>query len=145
MKAARLALLALACTLPLAATAQWMWVDKDGRKVFSDKAPPPEIPADKVLRGPKGQRLVPAATTETAAVPTAAAVPELPKPSGKDKALEERRKQAEAAEAEKKKAEQQKVAQLREENCNRAKASKANFDSGMRISRTNANGEREIL
>ena len=65
--------------------------------------------------------------------------------AGKDKALEDKRKQAEAAEAEKRKAEEAKVAAVKSDNCSRARKSKASFDSGMRISQTNAKGEREIL
>ena len=56
MKTLRIALLALACTVPLAATAQWQWLDKDGRKVFSDKAPPPEVPANRIVKQPGGAR-----------------------------------------------------------------------------------------
>ena len=65
--------------------------------------------------------------------------------SGVDKALEEKKKQAEAAEAAKKKAEEQKQAQARAENCKRAREAKAGLDSGVRIARTNTKGEREIL
>jgi len=148
MKAARIALLALLCSAPLLAAAQWQWIDKNGRKVFSDQAPPPDIGPDKIVKRPGGPRgaVVPAVeppATTTAAAPAAAA--SIPKPAGKDKVLEEKKKQAEAAEAEKKKAEEAKVAALRAENCSRAKTSKANFESGVRISRMNEKGEREIL
>ena len=148
MKAARLSFLALACSLPLVAAAQWQWVDKDGRKVFSDRAPPSDVTADKILRRPANARLpqqpeaAPVATPTAASATTAANVP---KPTGKDKVLEEKKKQAEAAEAEKKKAEEAKVAAMRADNCGRAKSAKATFDSGVRISRTNDKGEREIL
>jgi type IV secretory pathway VirB10-like protein len=146
MKAARIALLALACCLPLAASAQWQWLDNAGRKVFSDRPPPPDVPANRILKQP-GVRstaaAAPAAPEAVAAAPAAAA--SLPKPSGKDKVLEEKKKQAEAAEAEKKKAEEAKVAAARADNCARARSSKATFDSGVRVSRTNEKGEREIL
>lgn len=145
MKAARIALIALVCSVPLAASAQWQWLDKDGRKVFSDQAPPPDVPANRILKQGRGGAMPPAAPAPAAAAPAPATAANLPKPSGKDKALEEKKKQMDAAEAEKKKAEEQKVAAARAENCARAKASKANFDSGVRISRLNANGEREIL
>ena len=68
-----------------------------------------------------------------------------PQISGKDKGLEDKKKQADAAEAEKKKAYDEQVAKVRAENCERAKRSKASFDSGARIARTNAKGEREFL
>ena len=122
MKAARLTLLALACMLPLAASAQWQWLDKDGRKVFSDKAPPPEVPTERILKGPKGQVFIPVAVP--AADPAAAtpAANGVPRPLGKDKTLEERKKQVVAAEADKKKAEDDKHVALRSDNCNRAKS-----------------------
>jgi hypothetical protein len=143
MKALRLALIALACSAPLATFAQWQWLDKDGRKVFSDKAPPPEVPADKILRQP-GQR-GPVTVAPTAAQPVVATPAALPKPSGVDKTLEERRKQAEAAEAAKKKAEDEKFASMQAENCGRAKQAKATFASGVRVVRVNDKGEREFV
>ena len=159
MNAARIALLALTCALPLAASAQWQWLDKDGHKVFSDQAPPGDIPPNRVLRAPAGRSLpaagtgdAPADTAAPAAAPsatpaavTAAAAPALSKPTGKDPLLEERRKQAVAAEAAKKKAEGEKLAAARADNCERAKLAKASFDSGVRIARMNAQGEREYL
>lgn len=146
MKAARIALLALVCSVPLAASAQWQWVDKEGRKVFSDQAPPADIPAERVLRAPRG-RALPAAAADApvAAAAPAAAAPVLPKPTGKDPALEEKRKQAAAAEAAKKKAEEEKVAAVRAENCEQARSAKAGLDSGVRIARTDAKGERSYL
>jgi len=145
MKAARLALLALACTLPLAAAAQWQWVDKDGRKVFSDKMPPPDIPPERILKGPKGQLqvLAPAAATPVSA-PAEAAAPNaaaMPRPLGKDPKLEERKKQMAAAEADKKKAEDAKYAALRADNCTRAKSAKANYGSGARMTRVDDKGQ----
>jgi type IV secretory pathway VirB10-like protein len=138
--------LVLACSLPLLAQAQWHWIDKDGRRVFSDQAPPPDIPAKNILRQPRA-RTQPTAeaaapTPAPAATPTTA---NAPKPAGKDPALEARRKQAEAAEAEKNKAREQEIAAARADNCKRAREAKANLDSGVRLSRINAKGEREFL
>ncbi|TFZ08245.1 DUF4124 domain-containing protein [Ramlibacter humi] len=147
MNAVRALTLAALCTLPLAAAAQWMWVDKDGRKVLSDQAPPPGTPPKNILRQPGG-RAAPqpaAAEPEAAASKPAVAAASGPKVSTTDKGLEDKRKQAEAAEAEKKKAETEKVAKAQAENCTRAKGAKAEFDSGARISRTNEKGEREFL
>jgi hypothetical protein len=134
--------LTLACVfvLPAVASAQWMYLDKDGRKVFSDKAPPPDITPDRIVRKP-GMKTT--WSEPQAATPAAAA--SAPKISGKDKELEERRKQAEAAEAEKNKAVAEAKAKAQAENCSRARLAKANFDSGQRISRLNAKGEREYL
>jgi hypothetical protein len=145
MKAARIVLLALACSVPLAASAQWIWLDKSGRKVFSDQSPPADVPAERILKQ-AGSRGAPAATQGAPAVTAAApAAASLPKASGKDKDLEAKKKQAETAEAEKKKAEEAKVASMRAENCTRARTSRANYESGVRLSRMNEKGEREIL
>lgn len=147
MNVLRPAFLALVCCAPLLASAQWLWLDKDGKKVFSDRPPPSDIAPNRILKEP-GARGKPVDTAPVAAAPATAApaaTAALPAASGKDKGLEEKRKQAEAAEAERKKAEEAKVAAVRADSCNRAKASKASFDSGMRIARVNEKGEREIL
>ena len=158
MNKTRLLLLA-ACLVPLVASAQWQWIDKDGRKVFSDRAPPDDIPASKILRQPGAPAPRPSANTETppgsaatggtadvAARPASGA---LPKISGTDKGLDEKRKTLAKAEADKKaadlKAEEARIAASKADNCTRAKASKGDFDSGVRIARTNAQGEREYL
>ncbi|HYD75608.1 DUF4124 domain-containing protein [Ramlibacter sp.] len=147
MIALRALALACICIVPLAASAQWQWIDKGGRRVFSDQAPPPDVPEKNILRRP-GERARPAAlapqatASEPAAKTVAATAPTI---SGKDKALEEKKKQAEAAEAEKKKAQAEAIAKAQAENCGRAKQAKAQYDSGQRIARMNDKGEREIM
>lgn len=135
--------LAALCTLPAFASGQWMYLDKDGRKVFSDKAPPPETPAKNILRQPGMKAPVAAVAAAPAQAPVAAA--SAPKITGKDKELEERRKQAEAAEAEKTKARAEAQAKAQAENCGRARQAKATYDTGLRVARVNAKGEREFL
>lgn len=142
------------CTL---AAAQWQWLDKDGRKVFSDRAPPPDVLEKNIMKRPGGRISVPVAlamssnvegvgstgqanATASPAQPTSA-----PKGSGVDKDLEAKKKQAADADTAKKKAEEEKVSKARIENCVRAKQAKANLDSGARIGRVNAAGEREIM
>ena len=138
-------LIGLACALPALSLAQWQWIDKDGHKVFSDQSPPAEVLEKNILRRP-GSRGAPAQAAEPAAESQPAKpAPSVPKVSGKDKELQEKKKQAEAAEAEKQRARQEEVAKARTENCGRAKRAKATFDSGVRVSTTNAKGEREIM
>jgi len=150
MNVLRLTLLALACAAPVLASAQsWVWLDATGRKVFSDTAPPPGVADNRIIRQP-GQRAT-AAETQAQTTPVAAPAPaataasNAPRLSGKDAALEEKKKQAEAAEAEKKKAQEAKLAQMREENCRRARAGKNDLTSGMRLARTNAKGEPVVM
>ena len=66
-------------------------------------------------------------------------------PSALDKAVDERKKKAATDEAEKKKAEEARIAQEKASNCEQARQSKATLDSGMRIARVNADGERIIM
>ncbi len=152
MKLLRLTLLGLALALPAAGFAQWQWIDKDGRKVFSDQPPPPDVPAKNILRqpGPKTRASVsvetPAAAASAAsAAQSAKSAPGVPKISGKDKELEEKKKQADAAEAEKKREKEAEIVKARADSCDRAKRAKASFDSGIRITRMNNKGEQEFL
>src|SRR5437868_3681165 len=155
MKFAQLLLVGSVFLLPLGAQAQWQWLDKDNKKVFSDQAPPPEVPEKNILRrpGPPPKRLsfsaAPAATDVAAAAPAADAPPPAPasspKGAGVDKELEEKARKTEEAEKAKQAAEAQKFAQAKAENCNRARQGKATMDSGIRVARLNAQGEREIM
>jgi hypothetical protein len=143
--------LALVCACANA-SAQWLWVGKDGQKVFSDRAPPPDVLEKDILKRPAGRPLSPAATQQAAdaaaatsanAIASPAAAPN--KDAGTDKELEAKKKQAAEAEANKRKEEESKITKAKIENCARAKQAKATFDSGIRISRTNAAGEREVM
>ena len=137
------------------ALAQWQWMDKDGRKVFSDRSPPAEIAEKDILKRPAGARgaVTAAATAASAAassskpVESAAASPakaSAPKLSGKDTELEARKKKADDEEAAKKKTEEDKTAKAKADNCERAKTGMATLQSGVRIASVNAKGEREI-
>jgi hypothetical protein len=150
MKIAHLLVLGSACLLlSMGANAQWQWIDKDNKKVFSDQAPPPEIPEKNILRRPGAPSSRPNSSPAPAAPEAAAAAePRVAggaKPSGVDKELEEKTRKAEEAEKAKQAAEAQKLAQAKAENCSRARQAKATFDSGIRVARVNAQGEREIM
>ncbi len=118
MKMHKFLLLALACTWSLGASAQWQWIDKDGRKVFSDRAPPLDIPEKSILKQPGGNLGT-----------SAAAKPVQPADSS----------------AAKKKAEDEKIAKAKADNCTRARQAKATFESGRLITHSNAKGERVFL
>jgi hypothetical protein len=146
--------------LPLSVSAQWQWIDKDGRKVFSDQPPPADLPEKNVLKragspprvsfAPTAANVPPADTAPgapSAAAPSSGrtATASAAKPSGVDKELEEKTRKAEEAEKAKRAAEEQKVAQAKAENCSRARQGKATLDSGIRVARLNDKGEREII
>lgn len=137
----------------LSALAQWQYIDRDGRKVFSDRAPPADIQEKNILKRPPGSvRATTAAETEAArtvaanpAPAVSAAKANAPKLSGKDSELEAKKKKAEEEDAAKKKVEDDKIAKGKAENCDRAKKGLATLQSGVRMSSTNAKGEREVL
>jgi Domain of unknown function (DUF4124) len=139
----------------LSAFAQWQWLDKDGRKVFSDRSPPAEVHEKDILKRPRGSvRPAVSVEAETAAsvstkaagaAPPALAKSASPKLSGKDAELEAKKKKAEEEDAAKKKAEEEKVASINAENCARAKNGMATLQSGVRMASVNAKGEREVF
>ena len=131
----------LACVAAPLCIAQWQWIDKDGRKVFSDKAPPSDVPASKIVKSPGNRPIEPDPVTPAAQAAPASA----PKVTGKDKDLEDKKKQVQAAEDEKKRAKEEEIAKARAENCSQAKRAKATLDSGVRLAQVNAKGEREIM
>lgn len=140
-----------AASFALSALAQWQWLDKDGRKVFSDRSPPSDIREKDILKRPGNRGSVavtPVSEMVGAGPATTASVsvkPGAPKLSGKDAELEARKKKADAEESAKKKAEEEKTAAAKAENCNSAKRYLTTLDSGVRIAETNASGEREVM
>ena len=139
------ALVFVGCTVLLAAlpaAAQWKWKDARGQVVISDVPPPRDIPERDVLQKPElvtrrpANQPAPAASAPAAeSVAKARVEPE----------LEARRKKAEQEQNDKVKVDEEKVAAQRAENCRRARSHMASLDSGIRLSRTNDKGEREIL
>lgn len=145
MKLIQTLIFSIACAFCLSAAAQWQWVDRDGQRVFSDRAPPADIPEANILKRPRQ-------TGKSTGAPAAIPVPDTsaaPKPTGADKELLEKKKladkQASDAQAAKRKAEDERIATLQAENCARARQAKTGLDSGIRIARANDKGEREFL
>lgn len=132
-----------ACSIP--ALAQWQWIDSRGQKVFSDRAPPADIPAKSILRQPgsaAASRPADSAPTEAVAAPKAA---EKSPETGVDKGLEEQKRKQEQQEAEKARLEQVKRDKARQENCSRAKQAKTSLTSGQLLAHVNAKGERSFM
>jgi hypothetical protein len=134
------------CSVLLAAmpaAAQWKWKDARGQVVISDVPPPREIPERDVLQKP--DVVVRKAAAQSAAPAASAPAVESVAKARVDPELEARKKKAEQEQTDKNKAEEEKVAQQRAENCKRARAQMSSLDSGIRLSRVNEKGEREIL
>ncbi len=134
----------LGMTLALPAVAQWKWRDANGRTQYSDLPPPSGVPEQDILQRPTGSTNSRRATPVAAPASGASAAP-LAASRASDPELEARRKKAEQEVADKKKAEDDKVAAVKAENCTRAKDQMRTIDSGVRMTRTNAKGEREFL
>ncbi len=139
----------------LSAAAQWQWIDKDGRKVYSDRSPMSDIKDKDILKQPGGRGRVPASATAVegaeatapagAAVVNATAKANTPKISGKDAELQARKKKLEDEEAAKKKADEEKLALGKADNCERGKKGLASLQSGVRITTVDAKGERQFM
>jgi hypothetical protein len=126
----------------LPAAAQWKWKDARGQVVISDVPPPREIPDRDVLQKPElVTRRAAAQVVSAASAPPVEAVAK----AKVDPELEARKKKAEQEQTDKAKAEEQKVAAQRADNCKRARAHMGSLDSGIRLTRVNEKGEREIL
>jgi hypothetical protein len=120
------------CLFAAAAWAQqYKWVDKDGKVRYGD-VPPPGVNAQR-LKPPPG--------------PTAPATAE--KKGEKDKPLSPeaayRKRQEESQKEQQKQAQAQQEAEAKRENCERAQQSLRTLESGQRIARTDAKGERYYL
>lgn len=144
----QIAALALtAASLPV--LAQWQWTDSAGKTVFSDRAPPPEVPDKAIRKRPSaasaadpapaasGPSIMPATSAASAASP--------PVIRRTDSALAAKAKQAEQAEVAQRGAQEARLRQTRADNCARAKSALAYLASGQRIARSNDKGEREVL
>lgn len=140
--------------LPLGVSAQWAWTDKDGRKVFSDRAPSADVPDKSIFKRPGSGARPPSRDLTLNAVPgepatkaSAPTPPEGSKPnaSGVDKELAERKKKEEQTQAALRKAEEDRITKAKVDNCQRAKLAQKGLESGVRIGRINSQGEREIM
>lgn len=141
---ATLAVALLALHTTSTALAQYVWTDEKGVKQFSDMPPPPSVPANRILKQPRG---TPSATSESNAQETAAATAAAPQPamSIAEKNAEFRKRKAEQVENEKKAADEARLAAEKSKNCERARDYLRALESGERISRTDRNGERSFL
>lgn len=133
-----------ACWFSVNALAQWQWLDKDGRKVFSDRPPPADIPDARILQQPQLRQaapkpIAPESDDSASAAPAAAKAP------AKDKELQEKKAKQDAEQAAKAKAEEARQAEVRADNCTRARNAKTTYESGRRIAQTNAKGEKVIV
>lgn len=133
-----LTLFALAFALPISAQI-YQWKDENGRTNYAD-TPPPNGPV-KVLRGAVPQHHVPLAPVENVESAEAVTANE----TANDPESQFRARRAEAAKAEQQAAAQAAQNAERERFCSQAHNQLQALQSGQRIARMNAAGEREFL
>ena len=134
--------LALGAVLAFSAAAfaqQYKWVDQDGKTRYGD-VPPPGVKATP-LRGPATPPSSPAAKTGSKDGKAAAKGPL----TSAEQDAEFRKRKLEAEKARDKDQKDTQQAQEKKENCARAKEQLQSIESGQRIPRINAQGERYYL
>ena len=162
MKLFKLLLLSVAIGIGAPAMAQWQWIDKDGRKVFSDRPPGLDVPEKNIIKKPKGYGGITgvktsgtgpamrevaapedaeAAATEGAATAPAASKPGAKAATGKDKELEAKKAAEEKAKKDAEQAEKAKQVAAKADNCKRAQQAKAMYDTGKAVRTANEKGE----
>ena len=143
----------VACLLALAvagahAQSLWKWRDASGQLHISDTAPPPGTPAKNIVSSPAGGVVAPPSSLSPAAAPASAATGD-PAAAAEASALDKKKKVADQAKADQAKADKAELdaknAAVRKDNCARAQAGLAGLQSGERMVRINAQGEREFL
>jgi len=153
--------------------AQWSWRDATGEVTFSDSPPPPNVPRSEILRqpttvsssssdasspsvgSPSNANTLPAAPTTPrppapGATPPQTQAPQPNRPSAPPKTWAEqdadfRKRLADQQKAEEKQAEEEAQTSQRADACNQAKTYLDTLQSGARLMRPDANGERNFL
>ena len=138
-----------ASALLLSATfahAQYVWVDAKGVRHFSDRPPPPNTPADKILKAPQRQQ----AQLVEAMPPQAAPAAQPPAKASGQPTLAEREADFRKRQQERAKQENEALAEaernrVKMANCKAARQDKAALESGIRIGTFDDKGERHFL
>jgi Domain of unknown function (DUF4124) len=144
----RIVILAVMLAFAAGASAQmYRWVDKDGRVHYTSQ-PPPAGTQSRTLETPPPVSSSPARDSEGKEVggkePEAKDAPKGPLTPVQQE-QEFRKRQLEAQKAREKDAQASRDAEAKQQNCARARETLATFESGQRISRSNAQGERYYL
>lgn len=151
MQAIGIGTLVLAQLAPQLAHAQYSWIDDKGTRVFSDRPPPPNTPASRILKAPRpsAQALVPldakpgAAPSPSPGPASAAATPKPTSLAEQDAAF--RQRQAKREEEAKNVQEEERKKQYNAERCTAARQESLQLSSGMRIAQVNDKGERYYI
>ncbi len=137
-----LAATALALASPGAGAAQWKWVGPGGVVQYSDQPPPPGIAPRDILQRPAGGSTptpAPAASSaQTGAAPA-------PAPTELEKKIAEKKKAEDKAREDAQRLQREVQAQQMGQNCLQAQRQLQLIDSGQRLARLDAQGNRYFL
>lgn len=126
------------------ACAQYVWMDDQGVRQYSDMAPPASVPAGRILKAPKD-----APRNEEPAPPDAAEPVVAPKNKAPmtlaEKNADFNRRKIEREKQEQKAAGEAKQAAERAKNCDRARSYMRALECGQRIATVGADGERTFV
>jgi len=142
----RIVILAVMLAFAAAASAQmYRWVDENGR-VHYTATPPPAGVQSRTLAAPSSPPpAAPAPASDDAAKDAAAKDAHKGPLTPAEQEQEFRKRQLETQKAREKQAQAERDAQTKQQNCARARGALATLESGQRISRTDAQGERAYL
>jgi hypothetical protein len=144
--AAAFALTLMAAIYASGAAAQWAWKEENGRVVYSDRPPPPNVKIQ-ILRQPAGPAPAPESQSAAGDASKAGAdkgASNAPKTLA-ERDMEFRKRQQERADAERKAQEEQQKSAARAADCERSRGYLKSLEDGVRIAKTDASGNREFL
>jgi hypothetical protein len=128
------------------AMAQYIWIDAKGVKQLSDRAPPPDVPANRILKAPGKPMFNPnapapeAEETADTSEPKAKAAPTLA-----ERNADFAKRQKQAAEAAKKTADDNARKASDAANCAAARSNQQALDQGLRMTTYNQAGEQVYM
>jgi hypothetical protein len=138
----------------LPAAAQWAWREANGRVVYSDQPPPASVKSSQIVKqpGPRTFAPMPIVAGEPANDSKGEAKDkdkENAKPAGPktyaEREMEFRKRQQEREQSEKKQQEEQARATQKAQECERMRNYMRALQDGVRVSRTDSQGNREVL
>ncbi|CUI03387.1 DUF4124 domain-containing protein [Massilia antarctica] len=127
------------------ASAQYVWVDANGTKQFSDRPPPPGVPAKNILKSPSSAAVAPRVDSVPAPASQPMSADDKVPPSLADREADYR-KRTKAKEDEQKKTTAEATRKANNKiACESARTYKRNLEQGTRVSSTDKNGERTFM
>ena len=142
----------LLASVTTTASAQYQWKDDNGRMVYSDRPPPSSVLPSQLVRVPPPKPVAKAAdkagekpTEIASAAKVADAKGLVPVKSLADKDLESKKKAQEAEKADAKRTADAGQEARNTAACKDTQSSLNSMESGIRVSRVNAKGEKEFI